>query len=58
MPIIIRCKDAGDAAFRDREYQVALVQYAEALKLDTEWDVMNAVLHCNRCVHTSLTSLV
>lgn len=41
-------KEAGDAAFRDYKYHVALAHYAEALKLDPEWDLMNAVLHCNR----------
>eukprot|EP00624_Nannochloropsis_granulata_P002994 evm.model.NODE_25201_length_48748_cov_29.326208.7 len=45
---IRHAKEAGDAAFRKQNFDLALGQYAEALKLDPEWDMMNAVLHCNR----------
>lgn len=45
---IRNAKEAGDAAFRKQNFDLALGHYAEALKLDPEWDMMNAVLHCNR----------
>lgn len=45
---IRRAKEAGDAAFREQKFEAALAHYGEALKLDPEWDTMNAVLHCNR----------
>lgn len=53
-----RAKEAGDAAFYERDFQVALVHYAEALKLDTEWDAMNAVLHCNRYVNPAFQTII
>lgn len=48
MASIRQAKEAGDAAFKAGGFELALGHYAEALKLDPEWDLMNAVLHCNR----------
>ena len=45
---IRQAKESGDKAFREQRFDLALGHYAEALKLDPEWDMMNAVLHCNR----------
>lgn len=48
MASIRQAKESGDAAFKAGGFDLALGHYAEALKLDPEWDLMNAVLHCNR----------